>query len=327
VPNAVRWTLGAAAIAAVVVIAGRRGEASEFARLLRHMRPAWAMAAAVLQAATYACDASIWRSVLARAGTPQPFRRIFRLSICRVFVSQAVPSGGVSGDLVVVRALERYGVPLDASMTALVINLFGFYAAFAVCAVVGAVAFYAHRAVSGPILAVVLPFALALVAIPTFILWLIRSGRASHRTGRSRIPGLGRLLDAFGRTRVDLLRERGLLGRSVVLQVATFLLDAGTLKVMLATVGCAAPIAGVFAAFILASAAELVGPVPGGLGAFEGGCIIGLRAFGVPIEAALVATVLLRGFTFWLPMIPGFFIARWAVTPAIRRGRESAPKR
>jgi uncharacterized membrane protein YbhN (UPF0104 family) len=96
---------------------------------------------------------------------------------------------------------------------------------------------------------------------------------------------------------------------------------------MLATVGCAAPIAGVFAAFILASAAELVGPVPGGLGAFEGGCIIGLRAFGVPIEAALVATVLLRGFTFWLPMIPGFFIARWAVTPAIRRGRESAPKR
>jgi uncharacterized protein (TIRG00374 family) len=128
-----------------------------------------------------------------------------------------------------------------------------------------------------------------------------------------RVPALARVLDAFGRARLDLCRERGLLANSTLLEIATFLLDAGTLFLMLSALGVAAPIAGVFAAFMLASAAELVGPVPGGLGAFEGGCVVGLRAFGVPIESALLATLMVRGFTFWLPMIPGFFIARWAV--------------
>jgi hypothetical protein len=277
------------------------------------MRPAWVIAAVVLQAATYGCDASIWRSVMARAGSPQPFRRIFRLSVCRVFVSQAVPSGGLSGDFVVVRALAKHGAALDASMTALVVNLFSFYAAFAASAGVASITFVARRAFSGPILAIVLPFSVLMVAIPAFIVWLVGSGQAAHRARWSHVPGLAWLLDAFGRTRLDLLRERGLLAQSTGLQMATFLLDAGTLSVMLAAFGHPTPIIHAFAAFILASAAEIVGPVPGGLGAFEGGCIVGLRAFDVPIETALLATLMLRGFTFWLPMIPGFFIARWAV--------------
>lgn len=31
---------------------------------------------------------------------------------------------------------------------------------------------------------------------------------------------------------------------------------------------------------------------------------------GVPIETALAATLLLRGFTFWLPMLPGFALSQ-----------------
>jgi uncharacterized membrane protein YbhN (UPF0104 family) len=39
-----------------------------------------------------------------------------------------------------------------------------------------------------------------------------------------------------------------------------------------------------------------------------------LVLLGMPIEAALSATVLLRGFTFWLPMVPGVWIARHEVS-------------
>ena len=35
-----------------------------------------------------------------------------------------------------------------------------------------------------------------------------------------------------------------------------------------------------------------------------------LHVHGVTIEAALAATLLARGFTFWLPMAPGLAIAR-----------------
>jgi uncharacterized membrane protein YbhN (UPF0104 family) len=35
-----------------------------------------------------------------------------------------------------------------------------------------------------------------------------------------------------------------------------------------------------------------------------------LHLTGVSVEAALAATLLLRGFTFWLPMLPGMWLVR-----------------
>jgi uncharacterized membrane protein YbhN (UPF0104 family) len=50
--------------------------------------------------------------------------------------------------------------------------------------------------------------------------------------------------------------------------------------------------------------------VPGGLGTFEASSVALLRLQGVSVESALAATLLLRGLTFWLPMLPGFALAR-----------------
>ncbi len=60
----------------------------------------------------------------------------------------------------------------------------------------------------------------------------------------------------------------------------------------------------------MANVVATVAFVPMGLGTFEGGCIGMLLFLGVSIEAALAATILLRGFTFWLPMGPGLWFAR-----------------
>jgi uncharacterized protein (TIRG00374 family) len=247
---------------------------------------------------------------------------MFGLSIARLFVRQAVPSGGVSGDVLVVRALSKYGVPLDASMTALVVNLFGFYASFALSAVVAGIAFYAIDAARGPILAVAVPFSLLLVAIPAALGWLVHSAGEPHPRWH-RVPLLRNVLEAFGRARKDLLRDRWLMAQAAILQVVTVAFDAATLGALLAALGRPVSIMGWFAAFVLASAAELVGPMPGGLGAFEGGCILGLKAFDVSVETALLSTLALRGFTFWLPMIPGVLVARWAVAPGPDAGGES----
>jgi uncharacterized protein (TIRG00374 family) len=297
-----------------VIVAVRLGDAQEFARLARRVRPIWLITAAVLQAGTYACDAQIWRRVLLRCGHAQPFARLLRLSIARLFVSQAVPSGGLSGDFVVVCALERHGVPMDALMTALVGDLYAFYAAFALFAGASAAVFFAEGQLRGPILGIAVPFAVIAIAVPATIALLLRAGSSTRAGRRLRIRPLRRVLEAFGSARRDLLLDPRLFGELAALQVATFALDACTLLVMLVALGHPASVLQAVAAFTLASAAELVGPMPGGLGAFEGGCVVGLHAFGVPIETALVATLLLRGFTFWLPMIPGALIARGAAT-------------
>lgn len=54
-------------------------------------------------------------------------------------------------------------------------------------------------------------------------------------------------------------------------------------------------------------------PVPLGLGSFEAALIAMLHLTGVSLEAALTATLMLRGFTLWLPMLPGLWCARNAV--------------
>lgn len=66
----------------------------------------------------------------------------------------------------------------------------------------------------------------------------------------------------------------------------------------------------VFSSFIMASVAATVGPIPLGLGTFEAVSVTMLGLLGVPLEAGLTATLLLRGFTFWLPMLPGLWLAR-----------------
>jgi hypothetical protein len=46
-------------------------------------------------------------------------------------------------------------------------------------------------------------------------------------------------------------------------------------------------------------------PMPGGVGGVEGGMIAALAAFGVDAGQAVVAVLLFRAVTFWLPLIPG----------------------
>jgi len=80
--------------------------------------------------------------------------------------------------------------------------------------------------------------------------------------------------------------------------------------VLLLAVGVSTPPWAVFSSFMLASLARTVGIVPGGLGTFEAVSVASLRAAGVSLAAALAATLLFRGFSFWLPMIPGWWLTR-----------------
>ncbi len=59
---------------------------------------------------------------------------------------------------------------------------------------------------------------------------------------------------------------------------------------------------------VIGSVAATIGMIPMGLGTFEAGMIASLTVFGVPVEDALTATLVYRGLSLWLPLIPGFFI-------------------
>ena len=68
--------------------------------------------------------------------------------------------------------------------------------------------------------------------------------------------------------------------------------------------GTPPPLAVLIQAFFVGMLGNLL-PIPGGVGGVEGGMIGAFAAFGVDAGLAVVAVLVFRAFTFWLPLLPG----------------------
>jgi hypothetical protein len=99
------WLFGAVVLAGLVVFIMHFGAIEIFVATLRRARPAWLAAAVSCKMATYVCAAAVWFRVLGRAGSPLPFLSLLRLALVELFANQAIPTGGLSGSLMVVRGL------------------------------------------------------------------------------------------------------------------------------------------------------------------------------------------------------------------------------
>lgn len=71
------------------------------------------------------------------------------------------------------------------------------------------------------------------------------------------------------------------------------------------------PFAPVAIVFLLGNFVQAVAPTPGGLGAAEAAYIGGLTAIGLPSEQAVAAVLVYRFFTFFAPVLPGWFAMMW----------------
>jgi len=181
----------------------------------------------------------------------------------------------------------------------------------ALIATLAAVAVLASlRAIDTAVVAMAVAFATIAIAIPAAVLWLKRAQARGLTAALGRVPGVAALLCAVADAPTDLMREPVLIVTTTALQLAVFALDAATLWAMLHAVGTPAAPAAAFAAFMIGAVSATVLPIPLGLGAFEGAAVAALSLTGVGLESALTATLLLRGATFWLPMLPGLWLAR-----------------
>ena len=147
-------------------------------------------------------------------------------------------------------------------------------------------------------------------AIPASALWLQHNSRRRMPHWAERIGSVRELLELISDAPSKLVRNPRLVAQLAVLNAGVFVADALTLQLCLFALGERASFAVAFVPFIMASIVVTLGPIPLGLGSFEATSIGMLRLMGVPFEAALSATLLLRGFTLWLPLAAGLFLTR-----------------
>jgi uncharacterized membrane protein YbhN (UPF0104 family) len=226
----ISWLFGLAILAAVGLFAAHRGEEQELARLVAHAQPAWLLLGLLLQMGTYIADAGIWQQIIARAGISRPLWSYMGLGLAKLFMDQVVPSGGMSGTLLVVRALDRRGIPRGTSMAAIVVDLVGYYGAYVAALAIALAVVWVHGKLT---LFIILPaaiFAPVAAGVPAGLVLVSRGRRLPQWIQRLPIVGSG--LRALAEATPGIAHDGSLIASCIGLQVAIVLLDGGTLWIM-----------------------------------------------------------------------------------------------
>jgi hypothetical protein len=318
--NRVSWLFGLLVFAAVVTFAIHSTEIGRFLEIARNARPVWLLAAIALQAGTYFAAAGVWWIVLWHRGQRHAFLSLVPLGLVKLFTDQALPTGGVGGTAVVIQGLIRRRIPSGIAASALLLGMVSYYTAYAGAVAAALVLVYFERLLDGTILAAAGIFACVVIAVPTIVLSIRRNIQRWPFSAAARIRSLMPLLEAIRSAKFSLRDDWLPFLISTLLQLAVFLLDAATLWAALRAVGSDASAASAFASFMSASVAATIGPIPLGLGTFEAAAVATLHLQGQPLAVALTATLLLRGLTFWIPMLPGLLLARRELGNQARTG-------
>ena len=305
-----RMLIGVVLLSSLILVVLHRSEIEQFAELARRAQPLWLCVGVVLQVGTYFCVAAAWRAALRPTGSQLSVPSIVPLAFAKLFSDQAMPSGGMSGNAFLVAALSRRGISKPICMATLLVSIVSACAANLLVAAVSVVLLWFFHQLQPWILIVAGIFALVAIAVPSISLWLQHWGGGDLPPWSRRLPMLRRFLDVLGDAPGDLVRDPNVLWTATACQTMVILLDAGTLWIMLLAVGQATSFWIVLPSFFLASMVATITPIPLGLGTFEATCVTALHLLGIPVAPALTATLLFRGFTMWLPMLPGLWLAR-----------------
>lgn len=309
------WVLGSALLAAVVAAAAQLAEEREFARLVEEAQPGWFLVAVALQAATYLAQAEVFRAAIPRDARASLRRGwLYELSLTKLFLDQALPSAGMSSTVVIVKALESHGASRGAAAACAMINVASYHAAYVVALLIAVAITLMLRETSWILVSLSVVF-IAFATAMTAGIVLLAGRRARPGSIVTRVPGMKGVVKFLEESEAALVRDRRILRTATAWQLAIVLLDAATMSVCIRAIGAHAPVDAVFASFMIASLVRTMGVVPGGLGTYEATSVATLHLVGISVSAALSATLIFRGLSFWIPMLPGLWSSRRVLRP------------
>jgi uncharacterized protein (TIRG00374 family) len=310
-----RWRTGlfaTAVLAGLIVVVLHVADLDRFTEMIRRAAPLWMVAAFSFQFATYVFLSLGWQAVLHRAGSAQPLTRLLPIAFSKLFIDQVVPAAGMGGNVLLVDRLMALGASRGTAVSTLLVSVLGYYAAYAVLAMLMMALLWLQNEASAALVGPVTAFLLVAVAIPSLWLSLWKRGERPLPRWIERFPPLSQLMNIVGQAPAGLVQDRALIGRVAMWNALIVLADAATLTACLHALGGPLLPSGAFIAVMAANIAVTLAPLPMGLGSFEATCTATLAMLGVPVAAALAATLLLRVLTLWLPLVPGLWLIRRA---------------
>jgi uncharacterized protein (TIRG00374 family) len=274
----------------------------------------------------------MFRGVFGRAETRQPigWRESYQITMAGLAASRIFAAGGAGGLVLTAWALRRAGMRkrevADKTLSFLILTYFPYVVALIVCGFGLRLGLFpgpdpfALTVVPAVLAVIALGIGLSLALVPTDL--QRRVGRVVEGGGRlsrvaEKLAHLPAAASAGMRDAIAHIRSRdpALFGTFVFWGCQILVLWAA-----FKAFGDAPPTAVLIQAFFCGMLGNLL-PMPGGVGGVEGGMIGALAAFGVDGGLAVVAVLVFRAFTFWLPLVPGVIayfqlrktVERWAL--------------
>jgi uncharacterized protein (TIRG00374 family) len=293
--------------------------------------PGWIFLAFVLTAGMFAGYVAMFRGVFVRAGTVRiGWRESYEITMAGLAASRIFAAGGAGGLALTAWALRQAGaerrVVADKTLSFLILTYLPYAAAVIVCGLGLALGVFAGEApLTMTLLPALIAIALATLAaalglVPTdlqrrlegFARRTGRVGRLAQRLATAPAATSAGIRDALAHLRS---RDPALLGA-----IAFWAFQIGVLWAAFRAFGGRVPSAVLVQGFFVGMLGNLL-PLPGGIGGVEGGMIGAFAAFGVNAGLAVVAVLVFRALTFWLPMVPGV-IAYFQLRGTVERWRE-----
>ena len=260
---------------------------------------------------------------------------LFPTSFVVQFISQAIPTGGVSGQVFFIYYLKKYGLTLTEGIGRAILEVLTLYMTYAVYFAISALLLFRNQGFrSEPKLVFFVYAFMVFLAICAVVIILsqkrTRDSRLHmifdriigylKRSGILNLPGVRTLTshsdhfvmvqDEFKATLgLHKLKQHGwLLLLACLWQGVLLMTSVITLYVIAISLGHPIPFAACFIAFTFSKFLSMISIIPGAPGVFEGAMTLILISFGVDKSVALAATLLTRAFTFWLAMPIGWLL-------------------
>ena len=278
--------------------------------------PYWMFLAFVFTLGMFAGYVMMFRGVFARVPGSERigWRESYQITMAGLAASRIFAAGGAGGLVLTAWALRRAGLRkrhvADRTLSFLILTYFPYVLAVIVCGlglrlgIFGGEAPFGLTVVPAILAGIALGIGLAIALVPTDLQRRLSGWAGSHgRLARfaqlaANAPASASagMRDAIAHVRS---RDPALLG-AILFWAAQILVLWAAFRAF----GSSPPAAVLVLAFFLGMLGNLL-PLPGGVGGVEGGMIASFVAFGVDGGLAVVAVLVYRAFSFWLPLIPG----------------------
>ena len=317
-------------ITLAVVAIFKFSELQKIIQAFEQIKPWFWLIALGLQTLTYLANAYVYYNLMLIFEIKPLLkpREILNCSVTALFINQAVPSAGASGNSFIFYYFNKRNIKMSDALTLIIFELSTYFLAHItlILFLFAYFTFSINDQLSG-IFYTILFIGLAVFGVLTFI-WLFLGQQKGKVLDRLRTLKkyrffawlIKKLKSSFTLTSGQAMPPSNAweiitakyqkLARPLLWQIILILLDSTTIYFLFLGLNVRISFIHVLLALMVTKIISLFSIIPGALVFFEGGMIFFLTLLGIPAGMAFVVTLLFRFLSFWLPMPIGLFLYR-----------------